>query len=156
MYFMGTYLYFLFTFSFLSFFYVPLSFPPPSLYLSLPLWHALLLHLHWTVSACSICFELFGDMDMMLTESNWRWHYGDTLCAFSSLGSGEELLNGSYSAALTVHIRMQDLSHLSHLLNAVGEDVSDDNPLLGRRPQVHLDQDNVVKQHQVAHVCHLR
>lgn len=45
--------------------------------------------------------------------------------------------------------------YLSHLLNAVGEDVRNDNPLLRRRPQVHLDQNDVVEQHQVAHVCHL-
>lgn len=47
------------------------------------------------------------------------------------------------------------VQYLSHLLNAVGEDVSDDNPLLRRRPQIHLDQNNVVEQHQVAYVCHL-
>lgn len=35
--------------------------------------------------------------------------------------------------------------YLSHLLNAVGEDVSDDDPLLRRGPQVHLNQDNVVE-----------
>ena len=46
--------------------------------------------------------------------------------------------------------------YLSHLLDAVGEDVSDDDPLLRRGPQVHLDQDNVVEQHQVADVRHLR
>lgn len=46
--------------------------------------------------------------------------------------------------------------YLSHLLNAVGEDVSDDDPLLRRGPQVHLDQDNVVEQHQVSHIRHLR
>lgn len=45
--------------------------------------------------------------------------------------------------------------YLSHLLNAVGEDVSDDDPLLRRGPQVHLNQDNVVEQHQIANVCHL-
>lgn len=49
----------------------------------------------------------------------------------------------------------QDLTYLSHFFNAIGEDVSDDNPLLGRRPQVHLDQNNVIKQHQVSHICHL-
>lgn len=46
--------------------------------------------------------------------------------------------------------------YLSHLLNAIGEDVSDDNPLLRRRPEVHLDQNNIVEQHEVAHVCHLQ
>lgn len=50
---------------------------------------------------------------------------------------------------------MYSLLYLSHLLYAIGEDVSDNNPLLRRRPQVHLDQDNVVEQHQVAHICHL-
>lgn len=45
--------------------------------------------------------------------------------------------------------------YLSHFLDAVGEDVGDDNPLLRRRLQVHLHQDYVVEQHQVSHVCQL-
>lgn len=46
--------------------------------------------------------------------------------------------------------------YLSHLLNSISEDVRDDNPLLGRGPQIHLDQDDVVEQHQIANVRHLR
>lgn len=45
--------------------------------------------------------------------------------------------------------------YLSHLLNPISEDVRDDDPLLRRGPQVHLDQDDVVEQHQIANVCHL-
>lgn len=45
--------------------------------------------------------------------------------------------------------------YLSHFLNAVGEYIRDDDPLLRRRPQVHLHQDNVVEQHEVGHICHL-
>ena len=46
--------------------------------------------------------------------------------------------------------------YLSHLLDAIGEDVGDNNPLLGRRPQIHLHQDDVVEQHQIAHIRHLK
>lgn len=45
-----------------------------------------------------------------------------------------------------VHVFMLSMMrYLSHLLDAVGEDVSDDDPLLRRGPQVHLYQDDVVE-----------
>ena len=45
--------------------------------------------------------------------------------------------------------------YLSHFLNAICKDVSNDDPFLRGWPQVHLHQDNVVEQHQIAHISHL-
>lgn len=55
-----------------------------------------------------------------------------------------------------LHCTAQTQSHLSHLLDAVGKDVSNDDPLLRRWPEVHLHQHDVVEQHQVSNVGQLR
>ncbi len=46
-------------------------------------------------------------------------------------------------------------SHLSHLLDAIGENVGNNNPLLRRGPQVHLHQNNIVEEHQVSYISQL-
>lgn len=101
-----------------------------------------------------IYYELFDDMDMMFSlcpapQNLLNLNLGDIMVAnFVSLVHWVVVRNG-----LLCYLH---LLYLSHLLNAVGEDVSDDDPLLRRRPKVHLNQDDVVEQHQVAHICHLR
>lgn len=56
-----------------------------------------------------------------------------------------KVVGGLYGLKIVTGAAARTQLYLSHFLNAVGEDVSDDDPLLRTGPQVHLYQDNVVE-----------